>query len=110
MDPFRWVHHFDVFGISDPQMSSEFYSRIPTLMLDIFLCGVTIGVLDPDWIFHASFRSETLVLNPCVAHFFYGVGLRKFSLDPQNVVFRFGSVPFICSDPLFYNNRNICFY
>jgi hypothetical protein len=28
-----------------------FYARILTLTQIIFLCGVTIGVLDPDWIF-----------------------------------------------------------
>ena len=42
----------------------------PDAVLIIFLCGVTIGVLDPDWIFYVSFRSETPVLNPRVAHFF----------------------------------------
>jgi hypothetical protein len=41
----------------------------PDAVLIIFLCGVTIGVLDPDWISYVSFRSETPVLNPCVAHF-----------------------------------------
>ena len=39
---------FDV-GISDPR--TFFYARILTLIQVTFLCGVTIGVLDPDWIF-----------------------------------------------------------
>jgi hypothetical protein len=48
---------------------------------------------------HFSFGS-TLILDPTRLIFLYGVGIRKFSLHPQNVVFLFGSVPFIRMDPL----------
>jgi hypothetical protein len=34
--------------------------------------------------------------------FSYGVGICKFSLDPQSVVFLVGSVPFIRVDPLLF--------
>jgi hypothetical protein len=51
MDPFRWVHHFDVVVISDPRISLQILRADPDADAVIFLCGVTIGVLDPDWIF-----------------------------------------------------------
>jgi len=70
MDPFRWICHFDVVVFSDPRSLLFYFHADPDAVLIIFLCGVTIGVLDPDWIFYASFRSETPVLNLCVAHFF----------------------------------------
>jgi hypothetical protein len=62
------------------------------------LRGVTIGVLDPDWIFMLpSGRRHRFSTH--ASYILYGVGIRKFSLDPQNVVFLFGSVPFIRMDP-----------
>jgi hypothetical protein len=112
MDPSRWTYHFDVVVFSDPRSLLFYFHVDPDAVLIIFLCGVTIGVLDPDWIFYDSFRSETPLLNLCVAHFLYGVGIRTFSLDPQSIVFLFGSVPSYShgSALFFYNNRNICFY
>ncbi len=112
MNPSRWTYHFDVVAFSDPRSLLFYFHADPDAVLIIFLCGVTIGVLDPDWIFfYVSFRSETPVLNPRVAPFLYGVGIRKFPLDPQSIVFLFGSVPFYShgSAPI-HNNRNICFY
>ncbi len=71
-------------------------------MLIIFLCGVIIGVLDPDWIFYASFRSETPVLNPCVAHFLYGVGIRNFLWILKALFFFSDPYLLIRMDPLFF--------
>ncbi len=51
MDPFRWICHFDVVVISDPRSLLFYFHADPDAVLIIFLCGVTIGVLDPDWIF-----------------------------------------------------------
>jgi len=51
MDPFRWTYHFDVVVFSDPRSLLFYFHADPDAVLIIFLCGVTIGVLDPDWIF-----------------------------------------------------------
>jgi hypothetical protein len=85
----------------------KFYARILTLMLVIFLCGVTIGVLDPDWIFMLPSGRRHRFSTHASHIFLYGIGIRKFSLDPQNVVFLFGSVPFIRADPLLFTTIEI---
>jgi hypothetical protein len=51
MDPFRWTYHFDVVVFSDPRMFLQILRADPDADAVIFLRGVTIGVLDPDWIF-----------------------------------------------------------
>jgi hypothetical protein len=51
MDPSRWAYHFDVVVFSDPRSLLFYFNADPDAVLIIFLCGVTIGVLDPDWIF-----------------------------------------------------------
>jgi hypothetical protein len=51
MDPFHWICHFDVVVFSDPRSLLFYFHADPDAVLIIFLCGVTIGVLDPDWIF-----------------------------------------------------------
>ncbi len=55
MDPFRWICHFDVVVFSDPRSLLFYFHADPDAVLIIFLCGVTIGVLDPDWIFFLRF-------------------------------------------------------
>ncbi len=49
--PFRWTYHFDVVVFSDPRMFLQILRADPDADAVIFLRGVTIGVLDPDWIF-----------------------------------------------------------
>jgi hypothetical protein len=51
MDLFRWTYHFDVVVFSDPRMFLQILRADPDADAVIFLRGVTIGVLDPDWIF-----------------------------------------------------------
>jgi len=85
---------FDV-GISDPR--NFFYARILTLIQVTFLCGVTIGVLDPDWIHYSSFRSETPVLNPCVSHIFH------LSLGSVNFLWILKALTFFFLDPHLYS-------
>ena len=51
MDPFRWTYHVDVVVFSDPRMFLQILLADPDADAVIFLRGVTIGVLDPDWIF-----------------------------------------------------------
>ncbi len=96
MDPSFWCCYFG---------STFFfvYARILTLTQIIFLCGVTIGVLDPDWIFSTSFRSETPVLNPRVSHIFIwrwdpwiisGSSRRCFSSFRIRAFYSRGSDPF----------------
>ncbi len=71
----------------------EFYARIPTLMLDIFLCGVTIGVLDPDWIFMLpSGRRHRFSTHSLHTHFFMASGSVNLFLDPKNIIFLVGSL------------------
>ena len=91
---------FDV-GISDPR--TFFYARILTLIQVTFLCGVTIGVLDPDWIHYSSFRSETPVLNPCVSHIFH------LSLGSVNFLWILKALTFFFLDPHLYSRGSAPF-
>ena len=104
MDPSEDLS-FDI-GISDPQIF--FYARILTLIQVTFLCGVTIGVLDPDWIYYSSFRSETPVLNPCVSHIFHlSLGSVSFLWILKALIFFFLDPHFLFVGPLLFNNQNI---
>jgi len=76
-----------------------FYARILTLTQIIFLCGVTIGVLDPDWIFILPSGRRHRFSTHAFPTFIFGVGIREFSLDPQSVHLS-GSAPLIHADPL----------
>jgi hypothetical protein len=85
-----------------------FYARILTLTQIIFLCGVTIGVLDSDWILLLPSGRRHRFSTHASPTFLFGVGMREFSLDPQSVVFFFPdphlSFAWIRS---FFNNQNI---
>ena len=78
-----------------------FYARILTLIQVTFLCGVTIGILDPDWIFMLPSDRRHRFSTHASLTFLFGVGIREFSLDPQSVAFLLsGSAPLIHVDPL----------
>jgi len=80
-----------------------FYARILTLIQVTLLCGVTIGVLDPDWIYYSSFRSETPVLNPCVSHIFH------LSLGSVNFLWILKALTFFFLDPHLYSRGSAPF-
>ena len=85
-----------------------FYARILTLIQVTFLCGVTIGVFDPDWIYYSSFRSETPVLNPCVSHIFHlALGSVNFLWILKALTFFFLDPHFLFVGPLLFINQNI---
>jgi hypothetical protein len=105
MDPSRWIYYFDVVAFSDLRLCINLSRAGPDADACHFLCGVTIGVPDPDWIFYASFRSETPVLNPRV------VGLFIWRRDPR--LFAGFSKHCVSSFRIrifFYNNRASRFY
>ncbi len=91
VDPFWWIHPFDVVILA-PRI---FYARILTLTQIIFLCGVTIGVLDPDWIFILPSGRRHRFSTHAFPTFLFGVGIREifflcilkafffFFLDPR---------------------------
>jgi len=88
-----------------------FYARILTLIPIIFLCGVTIGVLDPDWIFILPSGRRHRFSTHASPTFLFGVGIREFSMDPQSFVFLLsGSASLMRVDPLLFHQSKIYFY
>ena len=91
MDLFRWTYHFDVVVFSDPRMFLQILRADPDADAVIFLRGVTIGVLDPDWIFTLpSGRRHRFSTH--ASYILYGVWIRKVGfwilrifLDPHMV-------------------------
>ena len=83
-----------------------FYARILTLIQVTFLCGVTIGVLDPDWIFILPSGRRHRFSTHASPTFSFGVGIRGFSLDPQGVDFLLsGSALFIRGSAPFHQSK-----
>jgi hypothetical protein len=111
MDPFRWTYHFDVVVFSDPRMFLQILRPDPDAYADYFLVWGDYRCPRPGLDFLCFLQVGDTGSQPMRRAFLYGVGIRKFSLDPQSIVFLFGSVPsYSHGSAPFYNNRNICFY
>ena len=85
-----------------------FYARILTLIQVTLLCGVTIGVLDPNWIFILpSGRRHRFSTHASPTFFYLALGSVNFLWILKALTFFFLDPHFLFVGPLLFNNQNI---